>query len=408
MKVLVNAVSIKEGGSLVVLDRLVGAMSRLNPGIAWHVIVDAAHTNLFSGNDRVTAYSYPWVGRSPAGLAYFYEIVLPRLAARIDPKVVFSQTNYLPRRRLPQPTVLLIQHAGHFSPEFARLTEMAAGNQLGKLAWRYKTNWVHASARAASLVTVQTAALASAITEQIRVPPGRIRVIPHGPGLLDVATRARGPARPTQWRIGYITKFGVQKNFPIMLRALARLRGWGLPAKLVLTLGGKAGSPESFDALRPLINELGIADAVEHHGELSWDRVRDLYDTLDFFVFPSFCEFFGFPMVEAMARALPILVADTPGNREVAGAGVQAFARDDDETLASQLRALMDDPQAYARQSARSVEQARRYSWDAAASATLEAIQELQPQYAGRGRFPQAVERAVAVKGHHRPPLEHT
>ena len=152
----------------------------------------------------------------------------------------------------------------------------------------------------------------------------------------------------------------------------------------------------------------GIADAVEHHGELSWDRVRDLYDTLDFFVFPSFCKFFGFPMVEAMARALPILVADTPGNREVAGAGVQAFARDDDETLASQLRALMDDPQAYARQSARSVEQARRYSWDAAASATLEAIQELQPQYAGRGRFPQAAERAVAVKGHHRPPLEHT
>ena len=386
MKVLVNAVSIKEGGSLVVLERLIATMSRLAPGIAWHLIVDPMHAGLFSGDDRVVTYSYPWIGRSPPRLMYFYEITLPRLAARIQPDIVFSQTNYLPRRKLPQPTLLLIQHAGHFTPEFARLTEMAAGNRLGRLAWRYKTNWVHASARAASLVTVQTAAMGDAIAAQTGVPPDRIRLIPPGPGLLDLAAQARKPGRPMHWRIGYITKYGVQKNFAVALRAIARLRSEGVPVKLMLTLGAAPGSPESFDALKPLIDQLGIADAVENHGELAWDRIRDLYETLDFFVFPSFCESFGFPTVEAMSRALPTLVADTPGNREVAGPGVLAFGADDDGTLARQLRALMDDPHAYARQSARSIEQARRFSWEAAASATLEAIDELQAEGARHGR----------------------
>lgn len=384
MNILINAISIKEGGSLVVLDRLLGGMSRLEPGCDWHVIVDAAQAERFSGRKRVGVHAFPWMSGSPAALAYFYEVTLLRLVARLKPSVLFSQTNYLPRRRLPCPTLLLIQNAGHFSPAFARLTEEAAKTTLAKLAWRYKTRWVHASARSASRVTVQTAALADAVAQQAQVPYDRINIVPHGPGLLGLADGARTFPHEPEWRIGYVTKYGVQKNFPVLLKALARLRRKGIPAKLILTLGAPSGSPESFAALNPLIEQLGIGDAVENRGELAWECIGPLYDSLDVFVFPSICESFGFPMVEAMSRGLPILVADTPENLETAGPGAIAFQPDDDAALALHLQGLMQNPSAYEAQSARSLDRAGHYAWSKAAAATLGILQELSAKPAER------------------------
>jgi len=104
-----------QGGSLVVLECLLESMARLRPDIEWAL---AAHGSLrFSRNPpaNLVRVDIGDIDRSRFGAPRWYELGLPSAVVRLGVDVVFSLTNYLPIRRLPCPTVLLVQHAGHFS-----------------------------------------------------------------------------------------------------------------------------------------------------------------------------------------------------------------------------------------------------------------------------------------------------
>ena len=371
MKVLVNAVSISEGGSLVVLERLLAAMIPQGQDIEWHAVVHPAVAARNALPNAVRQWTFPSVAVSPAHLFFWYEVTLPRLARRIGADLVFSQTNYLPRRRLACPTLLLVQHAGHFSHEFSRLMEQHLGTRKSIVAWRRKGAWVRSSVRVASQVIVQTAALARAIRADAWLPAGQIDVVPHGPGVVSVVDQPPAPRAEGPWRVGYVSKFGVQKDFATALRAHRLLLDRGLDVTLVLTLDPTV---QGFAAIDRLIDELGTRDRVDNRGEVEMDALQPLYDSLDAFVFPSLCESFGFPLVEAMARALPVTVARTASNLEVGRGDVPSFSPGDSRALADILEPLMRSPALREAQARRSLDVAGRYSWDRAARNTLDVI----------------------------------
>lgn len=375
MRVLVNAASIREGGSRVVLSRLLEHMARRRPEIEWLL---AAHPSLVGRHApdlRVTRVDAGAMDGAAAVLRW-YEHGLARAVRTGGADVVFSMTNYLPLRRLPCPTLLLIQHAGHFSAVFDRLQRRHAAGRLHRVAWDMKTRWVVRSAQTASILTVQTEALAAEVTR--RTGRADVRVIPHGPG----AARPRSDSRsdcvaelrsPPPVRIGYITKWGAQKNFAVLFDAVARLRTLGRDVRLVLTLDPAfaANRHELAAAARA-----GIASVIENHGELTPEAAADLYSTLDVFVFASLAESFGFPLVEAMAAGVPVLAAATRSNREVAGAGAGYFEPHDADELASRIAAWIDHP-ASRRQAASAAQlRAQAFSWTKAADATLALLDE--------------------------------
>jgi glycosyltransferase involved in cell wall biosynthesis len=296
----------------------------------------------------------------------WYEIGLPRLARKVGADVVFSLTNYLPLfKRLP--SLLLVQHAGHFSPDFQACQRREYPAVTSRIAWKMKTLWVRRSIDNATMVTVQTEALANAISRERNVVNGKIRVIPHGLGLLEAGS-PRNFSGGRTWRIGFITKYGVQKNFPTLFRAVASLRDAGHDISLVLTLDPL--TPQ-YHELMDQAKALGIELCIENHGEVDQEQIVGLYDSLDVFAFPSLCESFGFPMVEAMSRGIPLLVADTPGNLEIAGEAALSFDSEDAADLAGKIVCIMSDPMVYSEASLASFERARAFSWRKAAEATL-------------------------------------
>lgn len=371
MRVLLNALSLKEGGSVVVLVRLLEAMIARAPTVEWHVIVHPSVAARLPSSPQLRLLAFHWAERTPAHLLFWYNWTLPALVRRLRPDVLFSQTNYLPHRRLSCPTLLLEQHAGHFSSEFQRLMEASLASLAARVAWRGKTGWVRRSVRTASLLTVQTQALADAVVAQAGVPAVRILVIPHGPGLLESAPAPRPWPGERVWRLGYVAKPGVQKNFGVLFEAVRRLRGMNREVVLVLSLDE---ADAQVRPVRAMIHQHGIDAWIDNRGDVAPDRVGGVYDTLDLFVFPSLCESFGFPMVEAMVRGLPLLVADTPGNREVAGAAGVCFRADDAEDLAGRIASLMDDQRAFEQQGALSLARGRAFSWDRSAESTLAAL----------------------------------
>ena len=371
--IVINAISIKEGGSLVVLKLLLCAMVELRPDWEWHIAVNCLAAEALRDCPVTTCHVFPSSSISGLKVRLWYEIALPRLLKKVRADLLFSQTNYLPARRLTCPSLLLVQHAGHFSGRFKAITEAKLGSFVARLSWRLKGLWVKSSVRRAQAITVQTEALAKAVAEQTSVPAGRIHVIAHGSGQATLAGRL--PSKPVEGqpvRIGYITKYGVQKNFAVLFNAVAYLKSAGLKPLLVLTL-----APELAEnrAVLALAEGLGIADCLENHGELAEHELSHLYGTLHLFVFPSWCESFGFPMLEAMAHGLPLLIAATDSNIEISRSAGMIFPSDDALEIAKLVQRLASDPGWHQACAKESMARAQEFTWAKSAVATVSLIE---------------------------------
>lgn len=366
-----NAVSVREGGPRVVLLKLLSHLIDVQP--EFDISVAAPPTMCEELRHLAVATQPVAVGQSPLGLLKWYEAALAAAAARWRADVLFSVTNYLPLRRLSIPTLLLEQHAGHFSPVFDHLMH-GPNMPLGeRLTWRPRRAWVRRSVETATVLTVQTAALADAVAASTCVPRSAIRVIPHGPGWVDLRAEVPAPEKSKPVRIGCVSKTGIQKNFSTLFKAVKILADRGQDVRLLLTLDQQ--EPLARATLAEA-DRLGIAGLIDNRGEVDPFTMTELYDSLDIFVFPSLCESFGVPMVEAMSRGLCIVVADTLENREIVGAAGTSFPALDADRLAMILGELCDSPDRRHALAQKSLTRARDFSWRKAAVDTSAALKE--------------------------------
>ncbi len=369
---LINGISLKEGGGLLVFKRLVEGFCALFPDVHIHIVVNSRVSNHSEFNlDKVKRWVYPFAEKFPFTVRLWYEFLLPRLAKCIKADILFSLTNYLPSR-LKLPSLLLVQNAGHFSDIFQKAQYEAFPDILDRLAWRTKTSWVYQSIMKASMVTVQTKSLSNSVSEKLNFSEQRLRVIPHGSGTCNHVETSKSFPRNDFWRIGYITMYGVQKNFNVLFQAIAELRRQG--RKVVLVLSLNPNSKKNAEVLNDAC-KLGIGDLIENHGDVPFEEVQRIYHSLDLFVYPSFCESFGFSMVEAMACAIPILVANIPGNREVTGVAGIPFSPFNYLNLTEKICKLMEDEKAYTEASRASLKKAGDFSWSTAVKETMALIQ---------------------------------
>ena len=205
-RILINAVSIKEGGGVVVLTQLLKRMSELDKEIYWCVVVDETLSSKIDIDGNIELISFPWVKNTPFHLLYWYQFYLPKLLRRKKIDLLFSQTNFLTLRKPYCPSLLLEHHAGYFSDEFNALFSRFLKRRPALLAWKLRCLWAAVSIKRATHVTVQTKALADAIIKKTTVCNDKISVVPHGSGLVAITEKTRSFPEKEVWRIGYITK----------------------------------------------------------------------------------------------------------------------------------------------------------------------------------------------------------
>lgn len=230
-------------------------------------------------------------------------------------------------------------------------------------------------------------------TERLQIPvtrtvPVMAAVEPFfRPGRMDAAT-----AQSVLRRVGVTEKFvmytgGIdpRKNIEGLVEAYSRLPH-PMRQKYRLVIVCEA-QPDQRRRLQALASRCGVAaDELIFTGYISDEDLVALYRLCEVFVFPSLCEGFGLPALEAMACGAAVIGSDTSSIPEVIGDSEALFDPRDPASIAAKLRNVLNDEGLRARLRERGLRRAQEFSWDRCAERALGAMRrECDKRRAKRG-----------------------
>jgi glycosyltransferase involved in cell wall biosynthesis len=149
------------------------------------------------------------------------------------------------------------------------------------------------------------------------------------------------------------------------------------------------GRGDATEAARDRARQVGVNDMVLFPGYVTESELATLYRDATAFVFPSTLEGFGLPLLEAMSAGLPVIAADLPALREVAGEAALYCDPGDEGDIAQQIVRLLTDRALARSLVARGAHRLQAFTWERAAAETLSVyrrvIHQCRPPAAGRG-----------------------
>jgi glycosyltransferase involved in cell wall biosynthesis len=226
------------------------------------------------------------------------------------------------------------------------------------------------AARRSHRVIAPSVSTRNDLTQLLHVPLEKIDVTPYGVHPPRHALRSVDETRNrlelgTRPAVLSVSALRPHKNIPRLLEGIA-----SIPAELRpwLLLPGYATSWE--DDLRRRAANLGVEHDTRFLGWVTSEELEELYEVASCFVFPSLYEGFGFPVLEAMARGVPVACSDRGSLAEVAGDAALVFDPEDPSAIAASIETLLSNPSEAARLRAAGLARAAEFTWRETALAT--------------------------------------
>ncbi len=350
-------------------SRLVPEMARrLDPGEELYLIVSPKSRHFFEGmGPKVHYITYPWSNEKRNLRTLSEHVYTPvRLPlSRID---VFN-TLMAPALKIPRSLVVHMKTMHAFT----------AGDSLAPAARLYRRMQYPRTVRLADAIIINSLSLRSEIEQYLTVDPAKLRLIyeavdhdifkPGDAEAARVAVKAHGVTRPFVLFVSSLWKY---KNCDGLLRAWAIARPQLGDRQLAIV--GHGRDKEYVAQLHALAAELGIAQDVVFVGGVPLEETVNFYRAADVFVYPSFNETFGLPILESMASGCPVVTSDVTSMPEIAG-GAAVLA--DPAEPAAIAQAILTAAGSGDRLRAAGLQRAASFNWGATAASTLEVYREV-------------------------------
>lgn len=121
-------------------------------------------------------------------------------------------------------------------------------------------------------------------------------------------------------------------------------------------------------------NELALT------GDVSDDDLVGLYNACTLFVFPSWHEGFGLPLLEAMSCGAPVIGSNRTSIPEVIGYSDALFDPHSDVSIAAKMSEMLADERLRAELARHGLQQSRKFSWDASARDAIAAFERVHAE----------------------------
>ncbi len=343
--------------------------SRLEPGEELRLMVSPISRHYFEGyGPQVGLVMFPWSNERRLLRTLSEHLYAPlRLpASGID---VLNT----PMAPLVNPTWSLVVH-------LKTMHAFTSPESLTPLARVYRRVNYPRSTRLAEAVIVNSQSLQAEVERYLPVDPAKVHLIPEA---VDHDAFNRGD--PEQAR-EYVAKHGVTKPFILFVSSLWRykncdglLRAWaGARTDLgdrQLAIVGPPRDAAYAAELDALAIDLGIRQDVVFVGGVPLEETAQFYRAADAFVYPSFHETFGLPVLEAMACGCPVVTSNVSSMPEVSGGAALLVDPHDPRSIAAGVLEACGPAADSLRE--RGLRRAQDFSWASTATATLEVYRDV-------------------------------
>jgi O-antigen biosynthesis alpha-1,2-mannosyltransferase len=208
-------------------------------------------------------------------------------------------------------------------------------------------------------------------------PREKLRLIPFG---VDLPATSLSPEQRAMERERVVGKGNVmiftvgviqtRKNTINTLKALRYL-----PERYRLVIAG--GNGHGSEAIHNFIRTEGLGSRVILLGYAPTKRLPALYDAASVFLFPSFEEGFGLPVLEAMAHGLPVVASATSSLPEVGGEAALYVNPHDPRDIAEKVTQAVEDEQQRKVMINEGLARAKIFTWRRTAEANLQVYNEV-------------------------------
>ena len=172
----------------------------------------------------------------------------------------------------------------------------------------------------------------------------------------------------------YAGRIQIHKNIPRLIEAFAVVKAElaNHPQYKSLRLIIIGDEMTALPEVRHAVLRARIQPWVRFLGFVPLETLRVFYATATAFLFPSLCEGFGLPPLEAMSHGTPVITSNVSSLPEVVGDAAMLVSPENVFDIARGLRQVLLDDALRVELRRRGLAQTRRFSWDASARQVLE------------------------------------
>jgi glycosyltransferase involved in cell wall biosynthesis len=317
-EIWIHALGAKIGGGITYLDAVLPEMLAQLEGRGVRLVL-----LLPRALDRELP---PWVEVRPLPLAarnwmtriLFDQFILPLWMKKERVSALYCSGSFSPIVKTA-PTVALLRNAIYFDPLFLKRETM-----FKRLRLKLEGRLITMGARNCKTIHYPSQSMRDLVEACAPHLSDRGAVNYYGVGKAFASVEREADAKSSaggRTTFLYVMNYTLQKNLGFLLRALAAARREALPVQVIVTSRLDSGPKTCFSQDRALIeeNDLIRSGYLSPVGPKYDDELIALYRSVDACIFPSICESFGHPLVEAMAMRKPLICSDLPFAREICG-----------------------------------------------------------------------------------------
>jgi glycosyltransferase involved in cell wall biosynthesis len=351
------------GGMEIYARELITALKRAHPELKLTAFINremerAGDQDWLKG---VATVPLPLEARNRFQWVLGEQFLLPSLATRTRVDVLHSLSSTSPACGRFRRVVTILDLHYKFFPE----------THAGFRAYGMKL-LVPLAARRAHRIIAISQNTAKDVTRFLNVPPKKIDVIPLGSGAAGKVEPL--PENEVRQRFSLDSRSVLltmaakrpHKNLLRLLDALALIPRERRP---ILVMPGYPTAHEG--ELKRYAGKLNVERDVRFPGWVTAEEVEGLYASAAAFIFPSLYEGFGLPVLEAMARGVPVACSNRGALPEVAGDAALIFEAEDASAIAGAIEKMLFDDREAERLRQAGKKRVTRFSWDANARQTI-------------------------------------